>query len=256
MNYLEQRELSAGSSLVRLAKSGRRRVTRKDLRTKYGVGKSVNLRWTQEDPELLEAYKEHKRKRPTRPLENEDISEAVGAPPDDYRILLQAVLAIRPGAIEADNYHRRVEGLLTAIFHPLLVNPRREYRIHDGRKRIDISYTNAAQLGIFHWLAQHYPAPFIFVECKNYSRPVANSEFDQLSGRFFPSRGKVGLLLYRGYDDKDHTLQICRDTARDQRGFILALDDSDLTTLVEERTREPLREYFGLLHERFMWLVS
>ncbi len=256
LKYLEEKELGAGGSLIRVARSGRRSVTRRDLRAKYGVGKAVNLRWSREDPELLEAYKEHKRKNPQPPPENEELSKAVGAPRDDYEELLQAVLTTPPGTEHADNYHRRVEGLLTAIFHPLLVNPRREQRIHDGRKRVDITYTNAAQIGVFNWIAQHYPAPFIFVECKNYSRSVDNPAFDQLSGRFSPSRGRVGLLLYRGYDDKEHTMQTCRDTAGDQRGFIIPIDDADLATLVNERIQTPMREYFGLLHERFRWLVS
>jgi len=256
LSYLEQREMGAGGSLIKVARSGRRTVTRGDLRAKYGVGKPVNLRWSQEDPELLAAYKEHKRKHPTRPLENEDLAEKVGAPADDYVRMLEELRQTPTGKEHADEYHRRVEGLLTAVFYPLLVNPRREHRIHDGRKRIDITYTNAAQLGVFNWIGQHYPAPFIFVECKNYSAPIGNSEFDQIAGRFSPSKGKVGLLVYRGFDDKQRTLQSCRDTARDQRGIILAIDDEDLAVLVDERTREPLREYMGLLHERFIWLVS
>lgn len=256
LKYLEQREMGTASDLVQIAKGGHRKITKKSLRAKYGIGKPVNLHWSEVDPSLLAAYKEHKRDHPARPLENEDLARIAASPPPDYQALLEAVLATPGGRDHADAYHKRAEALLTALYHPELVNPRREYRIHDGRKRIDITYTNAAQRGVFNWIGQHFPAPFVFVECKNYTRPVANQEFDQLSGRFSPSRGKVGLLVYRGYDNKQHTLDVCRDTARDQRGIILALDDSDLTVLVEERTREPIREYMGLLHDRFQWLVS
>lgn len=255
LSYLEDRELRAGGSLVKLIR-GNRRVSRKDLRAKYGVGKDVNLRWTREDPSLLEAYKEHKRRHPSRPLENETIAEATRSSPDDYAAMLTTVIETPPGPDHAQIYHKRVEGLLTALFYPLLVNPRREQELHSGRKRIDITYTNAAETGFFNWLSRHYPAPFIFVECKNYSRSVGNPEFDQLSGRFSPSRGKFGLLVYRGFDDKGRTLNSCRDTALDQRGFIIPLDDQDLKQLVSERLRQPIREYFGLLHERFQFLVS
>lgn len=256
LKYLEELELSASSALMRVARSGRRSVTKKALRQKYGVGKPTNLTWSEREPAILAAYKDHKRKHPRQPLDNSEIAEAVDAAPPDYWQLLQAVLDTPPGNADATNYHKRVEALLSALFHPHLVNPHREHPIHDGRKRIDITYTNAAQVGVFHWIGSHYPAPFIYAECKNYSRPIENKEFDQLSGRFSPSRGQVGLLLYRGFDDKERTLLGCRDTARDHRGYMVALDDGDLRILVEERTRQPIPETMGIIHARFKQLVS
>jgi hypothetical protein len=116
-------------------------------------------------------------------------------------------------------------------------------------------YTNAASSGFFSWLAANYPAANIAVECKNYTRPIGNPEYDQISGRFSPSRGRVGLLLYRGYVDKAKVRASCKDTANDDRGWILALDDEDLVRLVEERTEE-IHESFGYLHVLFNELNS
>lgn len=86
----------------------------------------------------------------------------------------------------ATDYHRAVEALLSALFYPSLAYPDVEQEIHEGRKRIDISYMNIAQRGFFHWVADHYSAPHIYVECKNYKGDPANPELDQLAGRFRP----------------------------------------------------------------------
>jgi hypothetical protein len=72
------------------------------------------------------------------------------------------------------------------------------------------------------------------VECKNYSREVANPELDQMGGRFSPNRGKVGLIVCRSIDNMDTFLARCSDTYRDQRGIILPLVDADLIALLEE----------------------
>jgi hypothetical protein len=170
--------------------------------------------------------------------------------------LLRSVLAISAGPEHADEYHRNIEALLSALFYPHLVNPRREYKIHEGRKRIDIAYTNAASYGFFYWLGQHYPAAHVLVECKNYSRPLGNPEYDQVSGRFSPSRGKIGLLLYRGYMDKEQTWRSCLDTAHDSRGYVIPLEDEDLTKLIEEKKEPAGPREFGYLHNMFLRLIN
>ncbi|TMC07898.1 MAG: hypothetical protein E6J41_15285 [Chloroflexi bacterium] len=165
--------------------------------------------------------------------------------------------AIPTGPAHATDYHRAVEALLTALFYPALDQPHREFPIHDGRKRIDITYTNTANCGFFDWVnrIQMAPAPNVFVECKNYGRELSNPETDQLSGRFSPLRGRVGLLVYRGYGDKDLLISRCRDTALDNRGFIIVLDDADLEELVNARKQNPYSVAFDLLRQRFDQLV-
>jgi hypothetical protein len=110
--------------------------------------------------------------------------------------------------------------------------------------------------GFFKWLATHYPAAHVFVECKNYGREIGNPELDQLSSRFSPTRGQFGLLVCRHFADKTLFLKRCRDTALDKRGFIIALDDDDLTALVASRRDDAMFLDLQMLHERFRAIVS
>ncbi|EGJ5939847.1 hypothetical protein INA74_003403, partial [Escherichia coli] len=110
----------------------------------------------------------------------------------------------------------------------------KQKKIHDGRKRIDITYNNEAKYGFFNWLSQHYTCPRIYVECKNYTSEIANPELDQLSGRFSRNRGNVGILVCRKIEDKKLFRQRCLDTANDGRGFILSIDDDDLEKMCDE----------------------
>lgn len=255
LSYLQGLELSAGSSLVEVLKYGRRRVTKRAVRGKYGSGKAAAARITLEHPEILEQYRQVKRRSRSAPMSHSDLAWSAGFEEPDFADLLGRAIAIPAGPENATNYHHAVERLLSAVFYPALTSPRREFNIHEGRKRIDIRYENAAHSGFFDWLARHYPAGYIWCECKNYSREIGNPELDQLSGRFSPQRGRVGLLLYRGYVDKDEVWQRCIDTAHDDRGWIIPLDDNDLVELVTEREGGSVETAFAGLRARFDRLI-
>lgn len=266
LEFFKADELERKSALTYTIKSGEVRIRKKDVESKYrtkhgasrdrpGVEKRINVDGTEQNPDMFTTYKSDKDRTPPSPLENEDIAERARAQLSDLDELLDAVLVLSPGNDDAVAYEKAVEALLTALFHPSLASPTRQYNIHEGRKRIDINYTNVGIDGFFHWLGLHHPAANIVVECKNYTRPVANPEFDQLSGRFSPSRGKYGLLVYRSFEDKAKMLASLRDTALDQRGFITALDDADLATLVAEAKAGSCTALGGLLDSRFRALV-
>lgn len=166
--------------------------------------------------------------------------------------LLREVTSIKTGRDTASKYEKAVEGLLTALFYNDLVHPVYQFPIHNGMKRIDIRYTNAALRGFFNWLSAHYPSPYIYIECKNYGKEVANPELDQMVGRFSPSRGTVGLLVCRKFEDKGRFLTRCKNSAADGHGFVIALDDSDLEALVEERKQDQDGHRAWLLLQRRM----
>lgn len=254
--YLMEAEMNANTQLVRLLKSGMRRVYKKDVAEKYGGGKRMVLRETLRHPQILDDYRRAKKRKPRRPLGHYDLADSeIGGETPDWDELIQSVVQLPTGKADASRYEDAIERLLSALFYPSLADPVIQHEIHDRRKRIDITYTNMARHGFFEWLAQHYPAPHIFVECKNYGKEVGNPELDQLSGRFSPSRGRVGILVCRGFHDKPLFLRRCRDTAQDDRGYILALDDSDLAALVEAHKKEDPKMEFTLLKDRFNHLI-
>lgn len=260
--YLVEVELSTPSSpLVKTRTSkklkGERYVTKKSIREREGkTTKQWNNDVTVSNPDILEKYRKEKSTK-TEPPGHEDIAAATATPMPDWDALLQAVLAIPSGKAHADDYHRAVQHLLTALFYPALDMPFREFKTHEGRKRIDIVYTNLAESGFFHWLsnAGGVPSGLVIVECKNYTGKLANPEFDQLTSRFSPMRGKFGLLCYRGFkDNKNSVIQHCRDAALDQRGYVIALDDDDLRVLVESRKNDELT-LFSYLMTRYQELI-
>lgn len=266
LEYFREEELSARSPLTYTIKSGALRVLKKDVENKYrrlnrgeggpGVYKRVNLDGTRRNPGLLASFRTFKNNHPPRPLSHGEIGDFGGGGEVDFEALFASLQDTVTGRAEANLFERRTEALLTALFHPDLVHPRRQERIHDGRKILDIAYSNVAQSGFFAWLAQHYSAANVVVECKNYASGVGNPEFDQLAGRFSPSRGQYGMLVFRTCEDKDKLLRTCRDTARDGRGFITPLDESDLRALVDEAVHGSCLRLGGLLHKRFGYLIS
>lgn len=176
-------------------------------------------------------------------------------PPGELVSLLARLRRIPPGRNDASEYERAVEALFTALFRPSLTDPVAQHNIHQGRKRVDITYTNVASTGFFRWVGMNFRAAHVFVECKNYSRDIANPELDQLSSRFSTQRGQLGLLVCRSFDNKDLFLQRCRDTAVDRRGYILALDDDDIAELVDEYVGTAAGSEYSLLKRAFDALI-
>lgn len=258
LQALREAELNANSGLVELLKNGSVRVTRKSLEEKYGKGKKLIAKVTVEHPELLEQYRADKTARPTPPLDHDQLSTEEEVQRPDWDGLLDAIRVVAPGSSGANAYHRAVEALMQTLFYPALTNPVRESRLHDGRKRIDIRFTNAARQGFFWRVPQHHgvPAGFVVVECKNYTEDVSNAELDQLAGRFSPARGRLGLLVFRSADNMPLCIQRCKDAFHDDRGWMLPVSDSDLQKLVDERAGSPHSLEFRVLEERFAEVIS
>ena len=157
------------------------------------------------------------------------------------------------GAEYATRYHRLVLGILELIFYPTLISPEIEKEIHDGRKRIDITFDNAAKDGFFYRLQwnNNINCQFIIVECKNYSREINNPELDQITGRFSPNRGRFGLIVCRSISDFNRFIKKCSDTHKDNRGVVIPLIDEDLISVLKalkNREENPMEK---LLSDRF-----
>jgi hypothetical protein len=57
-------------------------------------------------------------------------------------------------------------------------------------------------------------------------------------------------------EDKGLFIKRCRDTARDQRGYVLTLDDGDLGALTAARKAEDGPAFFSIRDDRFSQLVT
>jgi len=155
LEYLKGVEIAAGSALVHLLKDKTPRVTKKALKEKYGTGKNVAVDLTREYPDMLDQYRTSKRDRPKSPLTHEEL--AFG--PRDLPKWDEAIKELRTiptGNAGSSKYEAAVERVLSMATHGELTFPTRERRIHEGRKRIDIVYTNCAATGFFNWLARHF----------------------------------------------------------------------------------------------------
>ncbi|RJQ35800.1 hypothetical protein C4568_00215 [Candidatus Parcubacteria bacterium] len=258
LNFIQEEHMSAGSSLVRVLKDGTRRPpTKKALKKLHPNSKQFLYSFSKDHPEVLKQYRQSKTYKLSE-IESEDINELNKKRPEfDYDGLKAAFAKINSGDADADKYHNHMVGALSAIFYPTLISPKKEQPIHGGRKKIDISFENAAKDGFFWTLPQNkqVPSSYIFIECKNYSSDPANPELDQLSGRFSTNRGKFGFLVCRRLSNKPRFIQRCKDTAQDGRGFIVVLDDSDIKKLLDFRKNNRIRELNDFLETEFKKLV-
>lgn len=255
-------EEEAARGLVRILKNGESRpIPKKEIKKSHISDdgkiheKEQNRRLTPKRIDTLYRYKEETNANPAPTLSHSEISEETGTPMPNWDKLLEDLLSLNQGSKNAKKYEKAVQDLLTALFYPWLSYPEPQKRIHNGRKVIDITFTNIAQDGFFEWVKSHYPAPYIFIECKNYSTDIENPELDQMAGRFSPSRGKVGIIICRKITNREKIEKSCRDTANDDRGFIIVLDDEDIKKLVDDiKTKSPEHK-LDILRKEFDKLV-
>ena len=252
---MQRTELRSRSSLVQTLKDGRERVTKKALRNEYGYDKLAIVRETLRHPDILDQYRQDAR-RTSQPLTHDMFAAIENIEFPRIRDLLNSVTAIPPGRDHAAAYEDAIERLLSALLFPSLSSPVKQHQIHDGRKRIDITYVNNPVNGFFRWLVQSFSSAHIFVECKNYGKEIGNPEFDQLAGRFSPSRGQVGFLVCRSVEDVDRVRRSCKDTAQDHRGFIIVLTDNDLEVLVDDYQNGNGDSAYPLLMAKFRELLN
>ena len=247
-------EIRRSSGLVELLKNGNLRVTKKSLEETYGSNKLALVEQTLRFPQALVRYRDEKTKNPSKPMSDQDLAKATNSSAADWTALKAELVAIQPGKAQSGAYELVIEKIFSALFVMNLCNPTKQHEIHDGRKRIDITYTNEARSGFFSYLAAHYPAAMIFVECKNYGKEVANPEFDQLAGRFSPSRGTFGMLVCRKVADPAKLIKSCRDTVSDQRGYIIVLTDDDVIELIDQAEKGDFEHQ--MLRKKFKEIIS
>lgn len=257
---LQQEDVADG--LTRILKTTREEKPpfKKDVLERRGINSRSNIKqhnsaYTAKYPELLKQYKSEKDSSPAPALTHQDFANNINTPPVNYDYLLSRVLDVKPGRDSANYYEKAIMALLNAVFYPYLSNPNIHARLNNGAKIVDIVYSNTDKEDFFWWLGQHYRAPYIFVECKNYAEDVGNPEIDQLIGRFGPDKGTFGLSISRHISDRKRVNNYCINAMIDKQGYILALDDSDLGELVDAAKNASPSKRLQLLRDRFEKLV-
>ncbi|WP_335950147.1 hypothetical protein [Acinetobacter bereziniae] len=262
LEEIRNEHIRQGSSLVYHLKSGEPRVNKTDLIDILGESKQSVIEQTEGREHIWNKYKDEKENSQNPPLSNEQIAEIQNSPEIDWDSAISELKAIPKGSNDADKYEKHIEKILTALFYPNLTYPQKQSQLHEGRKRVDIQYNNESKSGFFHWIGSHHPSSVIFIECKNYSNKIANPEIDQLSGRFSPRRGKVGFLIFRDSDNPSLLEKRCKDTAQDDRGYMIALSDNDIIQLIEDyRRASPYnagieRNQYPILRKKFLQLIN
>ena len=255
LKFLQNEHLRLGTSLVqerRTKKTVTRFVTKKSIidAGEAPTDKDFLTTFTQAHPQVFKDFKSSERTRessiPIEELIDQDV-EAV------CNHLIQKLESVPLGTDHATQYHRVAVSILDFLFYPRLTKPQVEYKIHEGRKRVDITFDNGAVTGFFAALSNQskLPSRFVYAECKNYGREVGNPEVDQLSSRFSINSGQFGLLLCRQVQNFDLLLNRCRDTLADGRGLVLPLLDDDLVSGLKERISGkayPLEDRLNHLH--------
>jgi hypothetical protein len=188
IEFLREEYLNASSSLVQTFQDGRRHVYKNAVQERHPFVKDNLAEFVRAHPEVLEAYKELKGAQ--GPLTLKQI-EAMFDERTFAAALRAELSSIPPGNSDASRYHSFILGVCTFLFYPGLIYPIKEQEIHQGRKRVDIKFTNAGERGFFKRIleAAQTRAISVLIECKNYERRLANPELDQLSGRFGHQRG-------------------------------------------------------------------
>ena len=234
LNFLQDENIKNMTSLVqRRIKSKELFVTKKDIiETEEEMNKDYLSNFTMNHPEVMEDFKKTYLNKSNSMSGNilEDIS--IDKICD---ILITRLKSISYGTASASNFHNLMIGIFELLLYPNLINPKKEKEINEGRKRIDICFTNVSEHGFFRFISENanIPCPFLFIECKNYSSDINNPELDQLAGRFSTRRGRLGILSCRKIDNEKLFIKRCIDTFKDDNGLIIPITDKDIIQCLE-----------------------
>jgi hypothetical protein len=175
LHFLGAEHLKANDSLVRLLKDGTPKVYKKDLKGKYHLSKEFLFDFVEKHPEVLRKYKKTLPEK-AKPINTGEIEFRQRDPRAWTEDTAKMLAEIPVGRDRASDSHELILSALNEIFYPWLTRPVKEQPIDQGRKRIDILYSNSSEEGFFSRLVHYHKilCPYVSVECKNYSEDPSN----------------------------------------------------------------------------------
>lgn len=236
LEFLKAEHQHAGDALSTVLKNGRVVVRIGDLKEKYPMNVNFLYNFSKEHPKVLEKYKTELRRTALKKGKAQLKTERKILNTIERKAILES---IKTGGEEANRFHKIAYDNLIHIFAKRVSNPTMEKNINEGRKRIDILFNNSDKTGFFNSLnkTHHIKCPKIIVECKNYGKEIVNPEVDQINGRLNDKRGRFGIIVCRTINNKHRLIARCKDLLNDNGNYIIALDDSDILTLLEFRDK-------------------
>ncbi len=256
LNFLQDENIKNKTPLVQQRKKTKELfVTKKDIiENEPTMDKDYLSNFTLKHPEILEKFKNENLIK-VKPLDG-NILESINIH-DICNILSNELNNIPYGSENASNFHNLMIGIFELLLYPNLINPKKEAEINEGRKRIDICFTNDSQNGFFTYIPDkvNIPCPLVFIESKNYSGDVKNPELDQLIGRFSTRRGKLGILSCRKIDNEKLFISRCVDNFKDDNGLIIPLTDKDIQRCLKQG-QNCGKELESILYEKSQIIIK
>lgn len=236
LDYLQQEHKKSGDALATVLKNGKIMVYKYQVKEKYPFSTKFVYDFAKKNPSVLNKYKAYVRDK-SKIMKDVEIEYKHSNPiPFDGKSVISRLQSISPGSENASEYHNHIIGIINSVFTDRIRRPVKEQEINEGRKRVDIVYDNGSK-GFFANLSSLHrvKCPYIFVECKNYSKELNNPEFDQINGRLNDKRGRFGILTCRTIDDVDQLTRRQKDLVNDNGNYIIVLTDEDFVKLIEFR---------------------
>ncbi|MFD4520795.1 MULTISPECIES: hypothetical protein [Paenibacillus] len=174
----------------------------------------------------------------------------------DIDMLIKKLNEIEAGKLQAYEYQNVLQDAFEVIFSDQLFRKRSEVKVNEGRKRIDVVFSNESKHGFFYRLKNDYNifCPNIVIECKNYNDDLANSEVDQLIGRLNKHIGNFGILAARKITDDKLLIQRLKDALRDDK-YIIYIVDQDIIKLLELKKSGLDREINDYMNSKFEEII-
>lgn len=237
IEYLRAEHTHAGDSLAYVLKNGILKVNITDLKAKYPMTVEFIYKFSKDHPQILERFKSELH----RTAKIGGTAPILRTMPRIFTAMerIRLLARLKSGDNDARSFHTLSFDNLKYILGSRISNPKLENPINDGRKRIDIVFNNDDKFGFFHNLnsLNKILCPKIIIECKNYGQELGNPEIDQLQGRLNHRRGMFGIIICRSIQNRKRMIQRCKDVMNDSKGFIVVLDDSDISILLKLREK-------------------
>ena len=123
-------------------RKGEAYVKKGDLKERHPFIKDDLAEFVHQHPDVLETYKDLVGAK--GPLTTKEM-QVLFDEKTFATALRRSLTSISEGSTHASRYHSFAIGVCTFLFYPGLICPVKEYEVHEGRKRIDIKYTNSGE---------------------------------------------------------------------------------------------------------------